>query len=208
LQIDSLDNAGRRILFKRWKNTLDEDSTYSIEQSFYTPTYKIAKKIEKVTYFKKENDSWKWYDSTKTEKTYFYTAFDSLEKIIFQDFSNLNSTVLEKNNYNKKQQLQETIYSYSSGESHKLYVYDKLGKLSIVKMESRKSIKDAWQLDSKTEFTYENGKLSTEITASYYNGVLSSKFINNYENELLKTSKEIDKNGKVVEIVNYQYLFY
>ena len=127
--------------------------------------------------------------------------------VVFKDFSTLESIVLEKNSYNKKRQLSEIIYTYNSGESHKLYNYDKLGKLVLQKMESRKSQKEAWKLDSKTEFIYQKNKLLTEVITSYYNGLFSAKIINQYENELLQTSKEIDKTGKEVEITNYKYLY-
>lgn len=205
---DSLDATGKKVLHRRWQNLLDEDSAYVVEEFFYTKTHKISKQIEHSKWFRKDNSNWKFDFDKKTEKTFFYTTFDSLEKVVFTDLLSSKSMVLEKNIYNKKQQLQEIIYAYESGESHKIFVYDKTGKITFMKMESRKTAKETWKLDSKTEFFYKNSEIIKEITTSYYNGFLNSTITNNYEKGILQTSRETDKNAKEVEIIKYEYVYF
>lgn len=209
---DSLDATGKKILHKRWQNLLDEDSAYVVENFFYTKTNKISKQIEYSKWFRKDGGNWKFDFDKKTEKTFSYTAVDSLEKVVFTDLlsskSMIKSVVLEKNIYNKKQQLQEIIYAYESGESHKVFVYDKTGKITSMKMESRKTAKETWKLDSKTEFFYKDNLIIKEITTSYYNGSLNSTITNNYEKGILQTSRETDKNGKEVESIKYEYVYF
>ena len=205
---DSFNLQGNKILYRRWQNLLDEDSAYIVEQFFYTPTHRISKKIEHSKWFRKVGQQWDFDFDIKTEKIYTYTAFDSLEQVVFTDLHTKKSIILEKNTYNKKKLLEETRYAYESGQSHKIYAYDKHGNVVFVKMESRKSEKEAWKLDSKTEYSYEKGQVSKETTTSYYNGILNSTITNVYEKGLVQTSKELDRTGKEVEVITYTYLYF
>lgn len=204
---DSLDSKGRIIRHQKWQNLLDTDSAYICEETIYNKD-KISKKIEHSKWFSKDEKFWEFAYIKSTEKTYFYTPFDSLESLVFTDLGTKQAIVLEKNFYNAKNQLAKTIYAYEFGESQKKYHYNTQQKLVLLTMESRKSPKNTWKLDSKTEYIYDKQQLVTEIIYSYYEGILQAKITNSYQNNMLQKSIEIDRNGKEVETTLYQYTYF
>lgn len=204
------DKKGNKISMQRWKNRLDEDSTYYIETFFYNEKNKIIRKEDYGLYFYKQGKVWEKNTEIHTEITYTYTNFDSLQSVVFTDFLTKKSRNLETYSYTGegKNKLKEILYHYENGESRKVYSYDKNGIVSKERMESRKTEKHGWKPDSETKFMYQNKQLSQEIIESYAGKFVRSRIINSYNNNLLSSTKEYDQQGKIISEIVYEYTYF
>jgi hypothetical protein len=202
------DANNNKIMAKKWKNRLDEDSTYSVESFVYTPQNKIKSREEKASYFSRQGKAWEKVNDTHTQTLYDYTPFDSLQNVTFWDLLTQKKRILEAYNYDNNMQLKEVIYNYESGESRKVYSYDKAKQISNIRMESRASYKQTWQIDSQTQFVYKKTQLMQEITQSYEGRLLRSKIVNKYQNSLLVSTTEYDRKGKIVSEMLYEYSYF
>jgi hypothetical protein len=204
------DKKGNKTSIQRWKNRIDEDSIYHIESFFYNEKNKIIRKEDYSLYFFRQGNLWEKNTESHTEITYTYTSFDSLQTVVFRDLVNKNSRNLEIYSYigEGKNRLKEILYNYENGESRKVYSYDKDGIVIKERMESRKTEKHSWKPDSETKFIYRNKQLFQEIIESYGGKFVRSRIINSYDKNLLKSTKEYDKEGKIISEIVYEYTFF
>ncbi len=204
------DQKGNKIQIQRWKNRADEDSTYTIEKLTYSEQNKLLTKEEYSLLFVKESSRWQSNNEIRNLTTYSYTTFDSLQAVVFTDLVNKKSYPLETYTYNKSKKVKEIVYHYESGESRKVYDYDSKGQLLKMRMESKKQGITAaqWKPDSETKFSYQNKQLVQETTATFQGKRIQNRIVNTYQQNLLLSTKEYDKQGKLVSEIIYEYTYF